>query len=139
MRNYCITDHSGGTVVSPSIANTCRCLPPLQLRYCWRQRGGRAIFGWLIVPHPATGKPTQGGDGEGLDALDGQSSLVARRTRRLFVCLTRGEQSPQNETPSHLRDAFKCLAAQGLSRNRSRNSFGEGQVSLSTADKERPV
>lgn len=135
-------------MVSPSIANTCRCFPPLQLPAAASHPFNSDIVGaneeeklfsdGLLFP-PATGKPTRGGDGEGLDALDGQSSLVARRTRPLFVCLTRGEQSPQNERPSHLRDVFKCLAAQGLSRNRSRNSFGEGQVSLSTADKKRPV
>lgn len=118
--------------------NICCCLQPLQLRYCWRQPGGNAIFRQLLFP-PTTGKPTRGGIGEGLDALAGQSLVVARCTRRLFVHLTRGEQSPKNETQSHLRDVFKCLAAEGLSRNRSRSSFGDGQVSLSTADKKQPI
>lgn len=77
---------------SPNKVNICCCLQPLQLRHCWRQPGGNAIFRQLLFPL-ATGKPTQGGNGEGLDARAGQSLVVASYTRPLFVHLTRGEQN----------------------------------------------
>lgn len=120
------------------IANSCHCLPPLQLGYCCRHRGGNAILRWLIVParhrEANTGRRWRGPGCTSWPILGCSAPYKAA-----FCPPHLWGAKPKNETQSHLRDVFKCLAAQGLSRKGSRNSFGEGQVSLSATDKKRLV